>query len=110
MTKRYKGIFIFLGPFEHLYNISWFTLKEINVLVFVLPRLLSCEQILHKATEMGRVTKDTNSVIPRKTTPKVWKYFGDNLDGVKVYCLTCRDEKNINSCLKISDGSTKPLR
>ena len=41
----------------------------------VLPRLLSCEQILHQATEMGRPTKDTNSLILSKTTSMVCKYL-----------------------------------
>ena len=58
----------------------------------------------------GEASKGSQYCNTKKTAYKVWKYFGDNMDGVKVYCLTCSEERKITTCLKICDGSTKPLR
>ena len=53
------GINIKKMPLKHVYKIFWLPLKEITVMQLV----LSCEQILHQATERGRSTKDTISAL-----------------------------------------------
>ena len=57
---------------------------------------------------MGKVRKNPMTVVPKKTKSLVWRYFGDNLDGVHSHCILCK-EKSKTISIKINDGSTKPL-
>ena len=51
-------------------------------------------------------------VIPSKPTSKVWRYFGDNLDGEFAHCLLCKyhPEKGVALHIKVGGGSTQAMR
>ena len=57
---------------------------------------------------MGRPTKDSKSVVPKRPKSLVWKQFGDNLNGQHAHC-TLYKEKGKAESIKINDFSTQPL-
>ena len=50
------------------------------------------------------------SVIPSNPKSKVWRHFGDSLDGEFAQCLICKDSKTIAIHIKVCGGSTQSLR
>ena len=50
--------------------------------------------------------------MPNKPSSKVWKYYGDNLDGQFAHCLLCKYDPNkgVDLHIKVNAGSTPALR